>query len=104
MAEKKIYKVHDVEFEFTPKGDPFKGLLVSYFPELDPYTAELVLSNPRSCDEYAKRASELCGMSRQGLKVALNALCSLRYEEVSAAREAEYELGSEGMPPDVGEE
>ncbi|MCA1738401.1 MAG: hypothetical protein LC740_06095 [Actinobacteria bacterium] len=104
MAEQKFYEVHDFEFEFTPKGDPFKGLMVSSFPELEPYAAELTLSNPRSCDEYAKRVSELCAMSRQGLKVALNSLCSLRHEEVTAAREAEREPGSDGVPPGADEE
>ncbi len=104
MAEKKFYVVPGFGFEFTPKGSPYKGLLVSRSPELEPYTAELTLSNPRSCDEYAKRASEVCGMSRQGLKVALNAFCSLRHEEVSAAIEAEREPGSDGVPPGAGEE
>src|SRR5947209_2211916 len=89
MPETKDYRIGEFEFEFTPKGDPYTGILVTRSPELEPHTAEVNLSKPRSCTEYANRAAELCGMSKRGLKQALNTLCSRRYEEVEAAEEAD---------------
>ena len=91
MAEAKHYEVNGFVADFTPQDSPYKGILVIRAPELEPFTAEVNLSKPRSCNEYASRAQEICGMSKSGLKVVLNALCSRRYEEVAAAREAEQE-------------
>jgi hypothetical protein len=100
MAETKFYEERDFRFEFTPDGGHFKGILVTRAPELEPHTAEVNLSKPRSCGEYAARAHELCGVSKTtGLKVALKALCSRRYEEVAAAREAEQQQEQEGSDP-----
>ena len=107
MSETKCYEEGDFRFEFTPDGGPFEGLLVARAPELEPHTAVVNLPKPRSCSAYAARAHELCGMSKGGLKVALNALCSRRYEEVAAAREAErQQQGSDPAEehPEVSEE
>ena len=87
MADTKYYDVGAFEFEFTPNSDPYEGILVTRVPELEPYTAEINLVSRNSCDGYARRAAELCGMSEQGPKEALNALCSLRREEVAWAEE-----------------
>ena len=58
-------------------------------PELVPYTAEVKLASSVSRNRYAKEAADFCGMDQKELQRALNALCSLREEEVEAAREAE---------------
>jgi hypothetical protein len=106
MTVAKIYEVEGFRFEFTPKGDDFKGILVSRFPELEPYPAEVNLTKPSSCEGYARRAAKLHGMSQKGLERALNILCSRRYEEVEAAAEAESELAAEEPEElsEVGEE
>ena len=64
MAEAKQYEVNGFVAEFTPQGDHYKGILVIRAPELEPFTAEVNLSKPRSCNEYASRAHEVCGMSK----------------------------------------
>jgi hypothetical protein len=106
MTVAKIYEVEGIRFGFTQKGDPFKGILVTRFPELEPYTAEVNLTKPSSCEGYARRAAKLHGMSQKGLERALNILCSRRYEEVEAAAEAESEHAAEEPEelPEVGEE
>jgi hypothetical protein len=106
MTIAKIYEVEGFRFGFTPKGDPLKGILVSRFPELEPYTAEVNLTKPGSCEGYARRAAELHGMSRKGLERALTILCSRRFEEVEAAAEAEGGPTAEEPEelPEVGEE
>jgi hypothetical protein len=106
MTVAKIYAVEGFRFEFTQKSDPFKGILVSRFPELEPYTAEVNLTKPSSCEGYARRAAKLHGMSQKGLERALTILCSRRYEEVEAATEAESEHAAEETEelPEVGEE
>ncbi|MDP9486918.1 MAG: hypothetical protein M3Q49_14235 [Actinomycetota bacterium] len=99
------YEEGGFEFEFTPDGSSYRGMLVVRTPGFEEtYAAEVALSKPRSCNEYAARAAELCGMSKQGLKVALNALCTRRYAEV-AAEEAEREEPDDlEEEPQVGEE
>jgi hypothetical protein len=106
MTVAKIYEVEGFRFGFTQKDDPFKGILVSRFPELEPYTAEINLTKPSSCEGYARRAAKLHGMSQKGLERALTILCSRRYEEVEVAAEAESELAAEETEefPEVGEE
>jgi hypothetical protein len=106
MTVAKIYEVEEFRFRFTPKDDPFKGILVARFPELEPYTAEVNLTKPSSCEGYARRAAELHGMNQKGLERALNILCSRRYEEVEVAAEAESNLATEEPEelPEVGEE
>lgn len=106
MTIPKIYEVEGFRFGFTPKGDPFKGILVSRFPELEPYTAEVNVAKPSSCEGYARRAAKLHGMSQKGLERALTILCSRRFEEVEVAAEAESGLAAEEPEefPEVGEE
>jgi hypothetical protein len=105
MTIPKIYEVDGFRFGFTPKDDPLKGILVTRFPELEPYTAEVTLTKPSSCEGYARRAAELHGMSQKGLERALNILCSRRYEEVEAAAEAEQRPEDEPEEqPEIGEE
>lgn len=36
MAETKYFEVDNFQFQFTPNGNPTKGLLVTSFPELQP--------------------------------------------------------------------
>jgi hypothetical protein len=106
MTIPKIYEVEGFRFGFTQKGDPFKGILVTRFPELEPYTAEVNLTKPSSCEGYARRAAKLHGMSQKGLERALTILCSRRHEEVEVAAEAECGLAAEEQEelPEVGEE
>jgi hypothetical protein len=75
-------------------------------PELEPYTAEVKLASSVSRNRYAKGAAEDCGMDQKELKRALNALCSLREEEVEAARETERERTAERSEekPEAGDE
>ncbi len=75
MTDPKHYEVEGIRFEFAPNGGPYKGLLTATSPELAPYTAEVNLPRQRSRNEYAGEAAEVCGMSKGGLKRALNALC-----------------------------
>jgi hypothetical protein len=96
MSEPKNYEVGSLRFTFTPQGDQFEGRLRAMAPELAPYTAEVKLASSVSRNRYAKGAAEDCGMDQKELKRALNALCSLREEEVEAAREAESERAAEG--------
>jgi hypothetical protein len=106
MTIPKIYEVEGFRFGFTPKGDPFKGILVTRFPELEPYTAEVSLTKPSSCEGYARKAAKLHGMNQKGLERALNILCSRRLEEVEVAAETESNLAAQEQEavPEVGEE
>jgi hypothetical protein len=106
MSEKKNYEVGLLRFTFTTQGDQFEGRLRAAAPELVPYTAEVKLASSVSRNRYAKDAAEDCGMDQMELKRALNALCSLREEEVEAAREAESKHAGEEQEelPEVGEE
>src|SRR5215212_8503414 len=89
MSKTKNYEVGPLRFAFTLQGDPFEGRLRAMAPELAPYTAEVKLASSVSRNRYAKGGAEDCGMDQKELKRALNALCSLREEEVEADREAE---------------
>ena len=95
MSEPKNYEVGPLRFTFTTQGDQFEGRLRAAAPELVPYTAEVKLASSVSRNRYAKGAAEDCGMDQKELKRALNALCSLREEEVEAAREAESKRAAE---------
>jgi hypothetical protein len=95
MSEAKNYEVGSLRFAFRPQGDPFEGRLRAMAPELAPYTAEVKLASSVFRNRYAKGAAEDCGMGQKELKRALNALCSLREEEVEAAREAERQRTAE---------
>jgi hypothetical protein len=106
MTIAKIYEVEGFRFEFTPKGNPFKGMLIARFPEFEPHSAEVNLPSLRSRNDYAAEAAEVCGMDQKRLKIALNALCTRRQEEVEAAAQAEQELAEEEPEesPEVGED
>jgi hypothetical protein len=106
MSEAKNYEVESLRFVFTQQGDPFEGRLRAMAPELEPYTAEVKLASSVSRNRYAKGAAEDCGMDQKELKRALNALCSLREEEVEAARETERERTAERSEekPEAGDE
>jgi hypothetical protein len=95
MSETKNYEVGQLRFAFTRQGDPFEGRLRAMAAELAPYTAEEKLASSISRNRYAKGAAEDCRMDHKDLKRALNALCSLREEEVQAARETERERTAE---------
>jgi hypothetical protein len=95
MSETKNYEVGPIRFTFTPQGDQFEGRLRTMAPELAPYTEVLKLASSASRNRYAKEAADICGMDQKELKRALNALCSLREEEVQAAREAERQRTAE---------
>ena len=105
MSGTKNYEVEQLRFTFTPQGDPFEGRLRVAAPELEPFTADVKLASSSSRNRYAKEAAEVCGIDQQELKRALNAVCSLRHEEVEAAKEAEGAPAEETEEqPQTGEE
>ncbi len=89
MSEAKHYEVDDFRFKFIPEGSPYKGLLITSFPELQPYPSNVDLGNSRSRNGYTKEAHEICGMDISDLKAALISLCARRTEDVDAARASE---------------
>jgi hypothetical protein len=100
----KFYEEGNFFFEFMPHGSPFEGTLVARYPEHEAYIDSVSLTKASSRNEYAKRAHEECGISRQALKKALNALASKRHEEVSAAAQAGEETGPEDGRRELSEE
>jgi hypothetical protein len=86
-SETKAYEVEELRFEFNPSGSPYTGLLVATVEGRGTYTAEVNLAKANSRAGYAKEAAELYGMDAAQLKRALNEICTLRTEEVAAARE-----------------
>ncbi len=104
MAETKYYEIEDFQFEFTPDGSPYKGILVTQFPEVEPYTSRVDLSSSRSRNGYAKEAHGTCGMNVDDLKTALNSLCTKRHEEVDAAKAAAQDLKEDSKDEEVNEE
>jgi hypothetical protein len=100
----KFYEEDGFFFEFMPHGSPFKGTLVARYPELDAYIDRVSLTKASSRNEYAKRAHEECGISRQALRKALNALASKRHEDVSAAAQAGEETDAEDERRELSEE
>lgn len=101
----KTYEVDGLEFEFTPNGSPFEGLLMVLPSEGRPFSSHVNLDKLGSRAVWAREAAELYGMDGVRLKRALNELCTLRTEEVAAATE-EAEEGTEATEgtPDVGPE
>ena len=103
MVEMKTYKVEGIEFEFTPNGSPFEGVLVAALPE-GAFSSHLNLQKLGSRAIWAKEMTELYGGDVALLKRALNELCTLRTEEVAAAAE-EAESVEEGQAtPSVSDE
>lgn len=99
MSGPKLYEVGDFRFEFTPDGSPFKGALYAAYPELEPYLDRLNLSDDRARRKFAESAAGRCGMDEGGIKEALDALATIRHEEVAAA--SEEGAGSSGSEVDV---
>jgi hypothetical protein len=94
VVEAKTYKVEGIEFEFTPNGSPFEGVLVAVLPE-GTFSSHVNLQKLGSRAVWAKEMVELYGGDVAFLKRALNELCTLRTEEVAAATE-EAEAVEEG--------
>ncbi len=99
----KFYEEGNFFFEFMPHGSPFEGTLVARYPELEAYIDRVSLTKASSRNEYAKGAHEECGISRQALKKALNALASKRHEEVSASAQAGEETDPEDERRELSE-
>ena len=105
MSEAKHYENGGFDFAFVPEGGPFEGRLVTRFPEVPPYVANITLLSSRSRTAYAREAAEYCGVDESGLKDALIGVCALRSEEVAAAQDAEQaEPDPEEAPPEVSQE
>jgi hypothetical protein len=98
--EAKAYEAEGLRFEFNPNGSPFTGLLAATVEGHGTYTAEVNLAKAGSRAVYAKDAAELYGMDAAQLKRALNEICTLRTEEVAAAREAEQTHSHEVPNPE----
>jgi hypothetical protein len=105
MSEEKYYEEGGFDFEFVPEGGPFEGRLVTRFPEVPPYVANISLLSSRSRNAYAREGAEYSGLDEPGLRGALIGVCALRNEEVAAAQEAEQvEPGPEEELPEVSPE
>jgi hypothetical protein len=104
MTEPKHYEFGDFRLEFAPERDPLTGMLVTRFPELEPFTDKVTLSSSRSRNAYAKQAEDTCGIDGKDLKLTLNSLCSKRQEEVAAAKEAEKDQQQDPQEESVPEE
>lgn len=100
MAETKLYEVDGLTFEFSPNGEPFKGLLTVVLSE-GAFSADVNLSSIRSRGAWAGEASELYEADVARLKRALSEICTLRTEEVAAAAASE---GEAAEAPDIGPE
>jgi hypothetical protein len=99
VVEAKTYKVEGIEFEFTPNGSPFEGVLVAALPE-GTFSSHVNLHKLGSRAIWAKEMTELYGSDVALLKRALNELCTLRTEEVAAAaEEAETAEEVQAVPP-----
>jgi hypothetical protein len=104
MSETKIYEALGFAFEFSPNGSPYAGVLTATDAGHGTYTAEVTLTKAGSRKGYAKEAAELYGMDADRLKRALNEICTLRLEEVAAAKEAihdEKESKAEPSPEEA---
>jgi hypothetical protein len=102
MSEPKFYAEGGFNFEFVPDGGPFEGRLVTRFPEVAPYVANINLSSSRSRTAYAREAADYCGVDESGLKDAVIGVCALRSEEVAEAEQAEPD--PEEALPEVSQE
>lgn len=89
MSETKLYEIEGFAFRFTPGGGPLKGMLQATEAGRGTYSAQTDLQKPGTRKGYATEAAESYGMDAARLKRALNELCTVRMEEVSAAEEAE---------------
>lgn len=108
MSEVKTYEAEGLTLEFNPNGSPLSGVLstTSFAGEAGTYTAEVHLPKVGSRKIYANEASELYGFDKNKLKRALNEICTLRTEEVAAAKRAgqEEDEHPEAEPETLSEE
>jgi hypothetical protein len=106
MSEEKYYEEGSFDFAFVPEGGPFEGRLVTRFPEVPPYVANINLLSPRSRNTYAGEAAEYCAVDESELKGALIGVCALRSEEVAAAAQEAEQAGSDAEEelPEVSQE
>jgi DNA-directed RNA polymerase specialized sigma subunit len=88
-SEVKIYEMDGVRFRFMPDGSPLEGALSVEYPEHEPYTAHLSLAKSLARKRYANEAAKRSGIDEEHLTNVLAALCSMRFEEIEAAQEAE---------------
>ena len=98
MSETKLYHAEELSFEFTPNGSPFEGLLMVTTPEAT-FSAVVNLTKLRSRAAWAKGMSEDYDADVSRLKRALNEICTLRTEEVTAAARSEA-AGDDAEPED----
>ncbi len=103
MVETKAYEVDGLEFEFSPNGSPFEGLLVVTWPD-GTFGATVDLTKLRSRAMWAGGMSELYEADVARLKRALNELCTLRTEEVAAAAEGKETTADAPDAPPVADE
>ncbi len=104
MSEVKKYEVEDFRFEFVPEGSPYKGLLITRFPDLEPYPSKVDLTSNRSRNTYVKEAYENCGMVADDLRPALISLCTKRTEDVAAAKASKENSMEDNQEEEVPEE
>ncbi len=104
MSEVKKYEVEDFRFEFVPEGSPYKGLLITRFPDLEPYPSKVDLTSNRSRNTYVKEAYENCGMVADDLRPALISLCTKRTEDVAAAKASAQNSEEDKQEEEVPEE
>jgi hypothetical protein len=90
----KPYEVEGFYFEFSPNGSPYVGVLLVTEEGAATYTAEVTLTKAGSRKGYAAEANRLFGMDAERLARALAEVCTLRWEEIAAAKQAE-EAGEE---------
>ena len=92
----KPYEAEGFYFEFSSNGSPYVGALrTTNEAESGPYEAEVNLRRPGSRERYAKKAFQLYGMETARLELALNEICTLRTEEVEAAKAKSEETAGE---------
>lgn len=103
MSEAKLYEAEGLTFEFTPNGSPFEGLLMVTTSEAT-FSAAVNLTKLRSRAAWARGMSDDYGTDVARLKRALNEICTLRTEEVVAAKEAgptEDDPGPDAVPEEA---
>jgi hypothetical protein len=98
VSETKYYEVKEFRFGFIPDGSPFRGTLRTECPEREPYAAHVHLAKTRERGRYAEEAAERLGVDAERMDKAIADLCSTRFEEITAATEAES-VDGEAAPP-----
>lgn len=104
MNETKTFEAEGLVFEFNPNGSPYTGLLAATDEEHGTYVAEVNLTKAGSRKIYAKEAEALYSIGLDRLLRALNEICTLRLEEVAAAKRAGEEQEEQEPETAVSEE